>query len=128
MGKVHKFNVYFAFYYYILVAWDLLRICVYGFQSFCEYFLTHYPDRFVSPLWISGSAVETLFNQYKQSASGKLDAADYPIARAVQLIKQTVASHHSSHGYRDLSLDTCTVDLQRKQYGKKGNDTSSSTE
>ena len=85
--------------------------------------MTHHPDRFISPLRISGGAVETLFSQYKQSASGKLDAANYPIARAAQLIKQTVASHHSSHGYRDLSLDTCAINLQRKQYGKKGNDT-----
>lgn len=100
-------------------AWDLLRICVYGFESFCIDFLNRYPDRFVSPLRVSGSAVESLFSQYKRSAGGKLDAANYTISWAAQLIKQTVSAHHSGTGYRDLSLDTLTdVELQRKKYSK----------
>ena len=67
MGRVLTFML-------ILTAWDLLRICVYGFDSFCVYFLNKYPDRFVSPLRVTGSAVESLFSQYKRSAAGKLDA------------------------------------------------------
>ena len=67
-GTVRKFNFYFAIYYcYILVAWNLLKKCVYGFQPFCKYFLTHYPDWFVSSLQNSGSAIETMFIQFKQS-------------------------------------------------------------
>ena len=31
------------------LAWDLLRICVYGFKAFCEDFLKKHPDYFVSP-------------------------------------------------------------------------------
>ena len=104
----------------MILAWDLLRICVYGFESFCTYFLNRYPDRFVSPLRVSGSAVESLFSQYKQSANGKLDAINYPISRAAQLIKQTVSLHHSGEGYRNQCLDTCQTDvhLQRKKYDK----------
>ena len=51
---------------------------------------------------------------------GKLDATNYPISRAAQLIKQTVSAHHSGSCYRNLSLDTCGNDihLERKKYGK----------
>ena len=109
------------FIYSSLTAWDLLRICVYGFDTFCVYFLNKYPDRFISPLRVSGSAVESLFSQYKRSAGGKLDGANYAISRAAQLIKQTVSAHHSGSGYRDLSLDTFESDiaLKRKKYAKK---------
>ncbi|XP_065907460.1 uncharacterized protein [Dysidea avara] len=101
-------------------TWDLLRICVYGFESFCTYFLNRYPNRFVSPLRVSGSAVESLFSQYKRSAGGKLDAINYPISRAAHLIKETVSTHHSGSGYRNQSLCTFQGDvcLKRKQYNK----------
>jgi len=64
--------------------------------------------------------VESLFSQYKRSAGGKLDAINYPISRAAQLIKQSVAVHHSGVGYRNQSLDTGQQDinLQRKKYHK----------
>ena len=105
---------------YCFVAWDLLRICVDGFESFCSYFLNKYPDRFVSPLRVSGSAVESLFSQYKRSAGGKLDAINYPISRAAQPIKETVSTHHCGSGCRDHSLSTSQVDvdLKRKKYNK----------
>jgi len=105
---------------FVFVAWDLLRICVYGFESFCTYFLNKHPDRFVSPLRVSGSAVESLFSQYKRSAGEKLDAINYPISRAAQLIKETVSTHHSGSGYRDQSIGTCQGDvhLKRKKYNK----------
>jgi len=80
--------------------------------------LNKYPDCFVSPLPVSGSAVESLFSQYKRSAGCKLDSANHAISRAAQLIKQTVSVYHS--GYRDLSLDTSENDiaLERKKYKK----------
>ena len=133
------------FIYSNLTAWDLLRICVYGFNAFCVYFLNKYPDRFISSLWVSGSAIESLFSQYKRSAGGKLDGANYAISPTLpfpsncqswkdvlmsgsfqqstpktQLIKQTVSAHHSGSGYRDLSLDTFESDiaLKRKKYAK----------
>ena len=71
----------------LFVAFDLLRIDVYGFRSFCKYFLQKYPGYLVSPLRLSGSAVESLFSQFKYYAGGKLDAANYITARACTLIK-----------------------------------------
>ena len=61
---------------------------------FCKYFLQKYPGYFVSPLRLSGSAVESLFSQFKYNTGGKLDAANCITARACTLIKQVRASHH----------------------------------
>ena len=36
-----------------------LNLCVYGFESFCVDFLNRYADHFVSPLRVTGSAVES---------------------------------------------------------------------
>ena len=69
-----------------------------------------YPGYFVSPLRLSGSAVESLFNQY---AGGKLDACNYVTSCAAHLIKQTVASHHSGKGYRDKDLQIACIPLKR---------------
>ena len=68
------------------------------------------------PVWIP------LESQYKRSAAGKLDAINYAISRAAQLIKQTISTHHSGSEYRGLSLDTCESDitLERKNYAKQG--------
>ena len=67
-----------TFYLYLgYIAWDLLRIDVYGFWGFCTYFFQKYPGYFVSPLRISGSAVESLFSQFKHNARGKLDSCNY---------------------------------------------------
>ena len=101
------------------VAWDLLRNCVYGFESFCSYFLNKHPDCFVSPLQVSGSALESLFSQYKRSAAGKLDAINYSISRAAQLIKETVSTHHSGSGYRNQSVDSCQGDVHLKRKNTK---------
>ena len=92
---------------------------MYGFKAFCDYFLSTYPGYFVSPLRLSGSAVETLFSQYKYSVGGKLDAANYITARAAGLVKQTVVTHHSGKNYRDYELSTVSLPLQKKVYGKK---------
>jgi len=51
-------------------AWDLLRIDVLGFRAFTKWFFETYPDYFIAPLWLSGSAVESLFSQYKHNAGG----------------------------------------------------------
>ena len=99
-------------------AWDLLRIGVYGFRAFSEWFLKTYPTYFVSPLHLSGSAVESLFSQYKFSARGKLDAVNYAMSRAAHLIKQCTAEHHSRRSYRDESLSFIETPLQKKSYNK----------
>ena len=91
---------------------------MHGFNAFCSDFLYHHPGYFVSPLRLSGSAVETLFSQYKRLAGGKLDAANYITARAAQLIQQTVVSHHSGKNYRNCKLGTPEIELKRKKYGE----------
>uniref|UniRef100_A0A1X7UVZ7 Uncharacterized protein n=1 Tax=Amphimedon queenslandica TaxID=400682 RepID=A0A1X7UVZ7_AMPQE len=80
------------------LAWqtfDLLRIDVYGIRAFCKHFLDKHPRYYISPMHLSGSAVESLFGQFKYSSGGKLDAANYSIARATCMVKQVVADHHS---------------------------------
>ena len=78
---------------------------MYGFKSFCDDFFSRYQaGYYISPLRISGSAVESLFSQYKYSAGGKLDAANFASTRSAHLIKQTVSTHHSGKGYRDGEL------------------------
>lgn len=101
------------------IAFDLLRVDIYGFRQFCQYFLEKYPGHFISPLRISGSAVETLFSQFKYSAGGKLDAANYSTARAACLIKQTVSTHHSGKDYRNAELATTVLPLRKKIYASK---------
>ena len=78
-----------------------------------------YPKHFVSPLRISGSAVETLFSQFKHNAGGKLDAVNYSTSRAAYLVKQGVSKHHSGKDYRDTPLSTSTVPLKKKKYNRK---------
>ena len=67
--------------YYMCIgfaAWDLLRVCVYGMTSFADWFLSQYPNHFISPIRLSGSAVETLFSQFKHSSGGnKLGNCSY---------------------------------------------------
>ena len=81
-------------------------------------FLATYPSYFISPLRLSGSAVESLFSQYKFTAGGKLDSVNYTTARAAHLIKQCAASHHSGVSYRDEKLTIIETPLERKAYNK----------
>ena len=101
------------------VAFDLLRIDIYGFRLFCRHFFSKYPGYFISPLRLSGSAIESLFSQYKYSAGGKLDAANYCTAHASNLVKQVVSTHWSGKDYRNEELSTTTLALKKKVYGKK---------
>jgi hypothetical protein len=94
-----------------------LRIDVYGFLKLAEYFLEKHPRYFLSPLRISGSAVETLFSQYKYMSSSKLDAANYPTCRSKYLAKQ--AAHYSGKFYRDQDLKIPVAPLERKKYNRQ---------
>ena len=104
--------------YYLLQLWDLLRIDVHEFKAFCRGFFHTYPGYFVSPLHISGSAVESLFSQYKYTAGGKLDPANYASSRCAHLVKQSVAPHHSGKHYRDESTAFMELPLIKKEYNK----------
>ena len=99
------------------LAWDLLRIDVYSFKAFCKYFLQKYPGYFVSPLRISGSAVESLFSQFKHNAGGKLDSCNYVTARCAHLVQQCASGHRSGAGYRDQTLTYLELPLKKKTYG-----------
>ena len=103
-------------------AWDLLRIDVYGFRAICEWFFKTYPSYFISPLRLSGSAVESLFGQYKHTAGGKLDAVNYANARAACLVRQFASSHHSGKGYRDETLQIAEIPLIKKSYNKQADE------
>ena len=98
---------------YTSLAWDLLRVCVYGFSGFTAWFFDEYPEHFISPVRLSGSAVETLFSQFKSTARGKLSAMNYVTARAAHLVKHAVTPHDSS---RDVPLQISQVPLEKKKY------------
>ncbi len=98
-------------------TWDLLRVCVYGFQAFCEDFLTRHPDYYIVPKKWNGSAVETLFSQFRAIAGGKLDSTNYATARESFLIKRDVHGHRPSkvvHGYLDTPLYARSAILRKK--------------
>ena len=111
-GRVsHYFKISYLIFYF--VAFDLLRIDIYGFTFFCETFLSKYSEYFISPLRLSGSAVETIFSQYKYTCGGKLDAGNYYTARAANLVKQVVANHASGKDYRNEELSTIALPLKK---------------
>ena len=89
---------------------------MYSFSNFARTFLEEFPDHFISPLRLSGSAVETLFSQFKHTAGGKLSSTNYATARAAHLVKYTMAYHHSSVDYRDVPLHLSDCMLQKKKY------------
>ena len=99
-------------------AWDLLRIDVYSFKAFCNWFLQTYPGYFISPLRISGSAVESIFSQYKHIAGGKLDSVNFSTSRCAHLVQQCVAPHHSGKHCRDENASFIELPLVKKQYNK----------
>ena len=88
---------------------------MYGFRELADYFFEKHPGYFLSPLRISGSAVESLFGQYKYMSGSKLDASNYSSCRSKYLAKQAV--HHSGQFYRDQQLSIPIAPLERKQYG-----------
>ena len=76
------------------------------------------PNLLYSPPRLSGSAVESLFSQYKHNSGGKLDSVNYTTARAAHLVKQSISEHHSGKGYRDEALNTFEIPLRKKTYNK----------
>ena len=114
-SKLLKFNVRaYINTQSLIIAWDNLRIDVYGFTALTKNFLENHPGYFLSPLRISGSAVETLFGQYKYMSGSKLDAANYSTCRSKYLTKQAV--HHSGLFYRDQNLSIPVAPLEKKKY------------
>ena len=86
-------------------TWDLLRIDVYGFIAFCEWFFQHVsPDGqyFISPLRINGSALESIFSVRKHTCGGNLSAMGYvpALGRLINRKGMTSSvSKYSEKGY-----------------------------
>ena len=87
---------------------------MYGFIELTKHFLKSYHEYFLSPLRISGSAVESLFGQYKYMSGSKLDAANYATCRSKYLAKQAV--HQSGHLYWDQEFSIPIAPLEKKKY------------
>ena len=116
-GALQGFHCKWPAFFPFHIAWDNLRIDVYGFIELTQSFLESNPGYFLSPLRISGSAVETLFGQYKYMSGSKLDAVNYATCRSKYITKQAV--HHSGQFYRDENLDIPVAPLQKKKYNTK---------
>ena len=95
-------------------AFDLLRIDIQGFNLFCKH--SHEISRILH--FTSQNYRLCLFSQYKCSAGGKLDAANYSYSQAVSLVKQVTTTHHSGKDYRDGELAVPSLLLSKKQYKK----------
>ena len=97
-------------------TYDLLRVMYFGFVDFCTDYLGRHPGYYITPLKLNGSAVETLFSQFKFSAGGKLTSQNYATAKRSVMLRRGIHGHHSSSaGYRDVPLYTQDVPLRRKK-------------
>ena len=83
-----------------------MRIMVYGFAGLCDDFFTKYNDNFfIMPKRLNGSAIETLFSQFKYLTGGKLSSTNYATARAAYLMKVDIhGSHFGEKDYRNVDL------------------------
>eukprot|EP00794_Sanderia_malayensis_P001108 gene1108-455_t len=96
-------------------TWDLLRIVIFGFQGLVKSFLAQHPDYYIFPLKVNGSAVETLFSQFKFETNSKLNSVNYANARSRVLMKKDISgSAKAAHGYRDTPLYVKDKELKRK--------------
>ena len=67
------------------------------------------------PLKISGSAVETLFSQFKYIAGGKLSSLNYATSKRTVMLRKDIHGHHKANrGYRDVPLYTAEAPLRRQ--------------
>ena len=88
----------------------------YGFVDLCTDYLERHPDYYITPLKLNGSAVETLFSQFKFNAGGKLTSQNYAFAKRSLMVRRGIHGHHAAAaGYRDIPLYTQEVPLQRKR-------------
>lgn len=79
---------------------------VYGFEGLVKHFFKKYPNHYLVPIRLNGSAVESLFSQYKFNANGKLTSVNFAYARKALLTKLDVhGRHQSGASYRNESLN-----------------------
>jgi hypothetical protein len=94
-------------------TWELMRVAHGGLKGLCDDFLRQYPMFHIYPKRINGSAVETLFSQFKYLTGGKLSAVNYETARAAYLTKVDVHGRRFADEYRNAPLHIQQADLQR---------------
>ena len=94
-------------------TWDLQRVLVYGFKELCTDFFQKYENNFfLAPKRLNGSAIETLFSQFKDIAGSKLSATNYATARASYLMKVAIhGRRHAEEDYRNVPLYIRQLDL-----------------
>ena len=85
-------------------TWELRRITHFGFTHLCADFLNVHLEFVIYPHGISGSAVETLFSQFKYLTGGKLSSVKYETARAAYLTKVYVYGRKFKDEYRNAPL------------------------
>lgn len=74
---------------------------VYGFLGFSEWFLTAYPNYFISLLRINGSTIASIFSVLKFSAGGNLSASNYGSFRGRVITgREVITNGNSERGYR----------------------------
>ena len=79
-----------------------MRCMVYGFLQFSQWFMAAYPDYFISPLRINGSAIESIFRVLKFTAGGNLSASNYgSFCGRVITGREVIINSNSERGYRD---------------------------
>ena len=68
------------------------------------------------PLKLNGSAVETLFSQFKYIAGGKLSSLNYATAKRSVMLRRDIHGHNrANRGYRDVPLYVADAPLRRQQ-------------
>jgi hypothetical protein len=97
-------------------TWDLQRIAVYGFSGLCADFFRKYSNNFyLAPMRLNGSAIETLFSQFKYITGGKLASSNYATARAAYLTKVDVqGKYFTNDDYRNVPLYIRQCELSKK--------------
>lgn len=91
-----------------------------GFVEFCQEFLQSYPDYYIVPVRINGSAVESYFSQLKYAARGQLSAVNYETAQAaIETSKAASMKRPHEADYRDAGLDIHPVQLKKHKYQRR---------
>ncbi len=73
--------------------------------------IAKYEDNFfLRPICLNGSAIETLFSQFKYTSGEHLSSANYPHARLAYLMKVEIHGiHHGEDNYRRNSPESASM-------------------
>lgn len=96
---------------FLFQTYYLLRICAYSFPAFCQEYLARNPGYYVVPMKVNGSAVKSLFSQFKYASGGKLLSANYETAKRSVMIRKNIHGPRVAKGYRDQPIFTHAVPL-----------------